>query len=73
MGYNYLKKLLTLSISIFTICLSAQSFEVSGIVLEKETNAPLAGATIIIKGTTIGVTSDFDGNFKITAPKKFKN
>jgi TonB-linked SusC/RagA family outer membrane protein len=58
---------LTLSISIFTICLSAQSFEVSGIVLEKETNAPLAGATIIIKGTTIGVTSDFDGNFKITA------
>ena len=58
---------MTLSISIFTICLSAQSFEVSGIVLEKETNAPLAGATIIIKGTTIGVTSDFDGNFKITA------
>ena len=67
MEYNYLKKLLNLTISIFTICLSAQSFEVSGKVLESDTNIPLPGATVIIKGTNKGVTSDFDGNFKITA------
>jgi TonB-linked SusC/RagA family outer membrane protein len=49
--------------------LSAQDFEVLGKVVEKETNIPLAGATIIIKDTSTGVSSDFDGNFKITAQK----
>lgn len=29
---------------------------------------PIAGANIIIKGTTTGVTSDLDGNFKIQVP-----
>ena len=30
-------------------------------------NLPLPGASIVIKGTTDGVVSDFDGNFSITA------
>ncbi len=29
---------------------------------------PLPGATVIAKGTTIGTTSDFDGNFEILMP-----
>jgi len=33
-----------------------------------ETGIPLPGATIIAKGTTVGSTSDFDGNFEITLP-----
>ena len=69
MRYNYSKKLLTFIVSIFTMTLSAQSLEVSGKVIEKETNIPLAGATIIIKDTSTGVSSDFDGNFKITTKK----
>ena len=69
MRYNYSKKLLILIVSIFTMTLSAQDFEVLGKVVEKETNIPLAGATIIIKDTSTGVSSDFDGNFKITAKK----
>ena len=69
MRYNYSKKLLILIVSIFTMTLSAQDFEVLGKVVEKETNIPLAGATIIIKDTSTGVSSDFDGNFKITAQK----
>lgn len=69
MRYNYSKKLLILIVSIFTMTLSAQSLEVSGKVIEKETNIPLAGATIIIKDTSTGVSSDFDGNFKITVQK----
>ena len=66
MRYNYSKKLLILIVSIFTMTLSAQSLEVSGKVIEKETNIPLAGATIIIKDTSTGVSSDFDGNFNIS-------
>lgn len=69
MRYNYSKKLLTFIVSIFTMTLSAQSLEVFGKVIEKETNIPLAGATIIIKDTSTGVSSDFDGNFKITTKK----
>ena len=38
-----------------------------GIVMD-DTNYPIPGATIIIKGTSIGVTSDFDGNFSIDIP-----
>ena len=39
----------------------------TGIVLD-EAGIPLAGATIIAKGTNEGTTTDFDGNFEITMP-----
>lgn len=32
------------------------------------TGLPLPGVNILVKGTTIGVTSDFDGNFEINVP-----
>lgn len=40
---------------------------ISGIVTDSETNSPLPGATIIIKGTSTGVTTDFDGKYSIQA------
>lgn len=43
----------------------AQQNSVSGIVLEKSTNQPLIGATVLVKGTTNGVTTDFDGRFTL--------
>ena len=51
--------------SIFTTTIFAQTIEGFGKVIDKETNSPLPGATIIVKDTSTGVTSDFDGNFKI--------
>ena len=51
--------------SIFTTTIFSQSIEGFGKVIDKETNSPLPGATIIVKDTSTGVTSDFDGNFKI--------
>jgi len=39
---------------------------ISGTVLEVGSNIPLPGANVIEKGTTNGVTADFDGNFTIT-------
>jgi TonB-dependent starch-binding outer membrane protein SusC len=38
---------------------------VTGKVLEKSTGQPLPGVNIIVKGTTNGTTSDFDGNFNL--------
>ncbi|AUP81592.1 SusC/RagA family TonB-linked outer membrane protein [Flavivirga eckloniae] len=39
--------------------------QISGTITDGATNLPLAGANIIIKGTNIGATSDFDGRYSI--------
>ncbi|MDO5979289.1 TonB-dependent receptor [Flavivirga spongiicola] len=58
------KTLLTL---LFFMPVIAFSQQVSGTVTDEATNLPLAGANIIIKGTTTGTISDFDGNFTLNA------
>ena len=45
--------------------LAAFAQTVTGVVMSED--GPLPGATIIVKGTTQGTTSDFDGNFSINA------
>ncbi len=47
-----------------TTVMMAQS-TVTGTILDAELNSPLPGANIVEKGTTNGVSSDFDGNFKL--------
>ncbi|MFD1161603.1 MULTISPECIES: TonB-dependent receptor [Hwangdonia] len=49
---------------LFSTVIMAQS-TLTGSVLEAGSNIPLPGANIIEKGTTNGVTSDFDGNFTL--------
>ena len=49
---------------LFSTVLMAQS-TVSGTILEKGSNIPLPGANVIEKGTSNGVTTDFDGNFSL--------
>lgn len=39
---------------------------ITGTVLD-ENNVPLGGASVVVKGTTNGTTTDFDGNFSIEA------
>lgn len=41
--------------------------EISGIVTDQATGDPLPGVSIILKGTTKGVSTDFDGNYTIAA------
>jgi len=38
---------------------------ITGTVLDGDTNSPLPGATVMVKGSTNGASSDFDGNFTI--------
>ena len=40
---------------------------VSGVVSDAQTGNPIFGANVIIKGTTNGTTSDFDGRYTINA------
>ncbi len=60
---NYLRVLLYVMV-LFPFCAFAQG-TITGTVSEGSTGSPLPGANIIIKGTTTGTTSDFDGNFSI--------
>ena len=39
---------------------------VSGKILDKNTGEPLPGATVKIKGTTVGTAADIDGKFKLS-------
>ncbi len=38
---------------------------ITGTVLDGDTNTPLPGATVMVKGTTNGTSTDFDGKFTI--------
>ena len=51
---------------LITVCVSAQ--DIKGVVLD-ETDLPLIGATVRVKGTQVGATTDFDGNFTVKAEK----
>jgi len=50
----------------FAICGTAQEKTISGKIVD-ETNMPLPGATVVIKGTTSGASTDFDGLYSIKA------
>ena len=39
--------------------------KITGSVISEEDNQPVLGASILIKGTTIGTTTDMDGKFTI--------
>lgn len=43
---------------------------VKGVVLEKSSGQPLPGVNIVVKGTSIGTTSDFDGAFNLNIKDK---
>ncbi|WP_167597622.1 SusC/RagA family TonB-linked outer membrane protein [Leeuwenhoekiella sp. ZYFB001] len=50
---------------LFTAFVQAQDRQITGTVYD-DTGMPLPGASVLIKGTTNGSTTDFDGNFSLT-------
>ncbi|TKG95316.1 SusC/RagA family TonB-linked outer membrane protein [Puteibacter caeruleilacunae] len=45
-----------------------QSKSISGKITD-EAGEPLPGVSVIVKGTTVGITSDFDGNYTLELPE----
>ena len=58
--------ILTLLLAFVVQLTFAQEKTISGTVVD-ETNMPLPGATVVIKGTTTGASTDFDGKYSIIA------
>lgn len=62
-----MKRLLTV-LSIMTVLLTSMYGQrsVSGLVITGDTNEPVIGATVQVKGTKEGVATDIDGRFKMS-------
>jgi len=69
-----MKKLFLLFAVIVTFALgaAAQNRTVTGTVVSADGDEPLTGATVMGAGTSLGVTTDIDGNFTISLPASVK-
>ncbi|HPR31802.1 MAG TPA: TonB-dependent receptor [Prolixibacteraceae bacterium] len=66
---SFKKRIMILGLSLFAVCstLFAQERVISGVVKD-ETGETLVGVNIILKGTTIGTTTNIDGTFSLRIP-----
>lgn len=65
---TYLLFCLLISIGMAT----AQTMKVTGTVISAEDNEPVIGASIVVKGTTVGTVTDIDGAFSLDVPSSAK-
>jgi len=63
--YTYLWVVVFLMLSASTAW--AQNVQIRGTITD-ETGQPLPGATVLVKGTTVGTTTDIDGQYSISSP-----
>ncbi|MDE6715207.1 MAG: carboxypeptidase-like regulatory domain-containing protein, partial [Muribaculaceae bacterium] len=65
-----MKKLTLLFISVLTaLSVYAKDVNVSGTVVADTDDEPLIGASVMVKGTSIGVATDLDGFFTLKVPQ----
>jgi TonB-linked SusC/RagA family outer membrane protein len=50
----------------------AQDINVKGNVVGAEDKSPMPGVSVVVKGTTTGITTDLDGNFRLKIPASAK-
>ena len=58
-------KIILLLVFLFSVSGFTQNLIVSGVVTSSEDNMPVPGVNVIVKGTSRGVSTDFDGNYSI--------
>ena len=58
------KMYMSLAAFLMTILAFSQG-TITGTIVDGETSTPLPGASIVVRGTTTGATTDFDGNFSV--------
>lgn len=51
---------------------TAQTMKITGNVISSEDQQPVIGAAVVVKGTTIGTVTDFEGNFSLDVPRDAK-
>lgn len=67
MKEKLLKCILVFVLSFFLQGLMAQEKQINGTVTSSSDGMPLIGVSVVVKGTSQGVATDFDGNYSIKA------
>jgi outer membrane receptor protein involved in Fe transport len=62
----FMKNIIIFTFLAFTSLVSAQ--KLSGTIMDGEFNEPLAFSNVVVKGTIIGTTSDFEGKYTLDVP-----
>ena len=72
MKFNFISEFMKRKLMLLLTCLfvgiglvTAQNQKVTGVVISEEDGQPVVGASILVKGTTVGTISDVDGNFTL--------
>jgi TonB-linked SusC/RagA family outer membrane protein len=67
-----MKKVVVLFLCFFLMgifVVEAQMRTITGKVISSEDNSPIPGASVAVKGTTIGTVTDLDGNYSLQVPQ----
>ena len=52
---------------------TAQTRQITGTVISAEDDQPVIGASVVVKGTTTGTVTDYDGKFSLNVPSNAKS
>ena len=66
-------KKLTFTLLCLVICMCtvvAQNVKVTGTVTAADDGLPIIGASVLVKGTTIGTVTDIEGRFSLDGPQE---
>lgn len=64
------KLTLFIAVLLFGLASAVSAKTITGRVLESKTDEPVIGATVLVKGTSNGTITDYDGNFTINCEDK---
>ena len=65
-----MKRLQTIFFSLLVVASAFADIHVTGKVIDADNSEPMIGVSVLVKGSTVGTITDFDGNFELTVPDK---
>ena len=65
-----MKRIQTIFFSLLVVVSAYADINVKGKVIDADNSEPMIGVSVLVKGTTVGTITDFDGNFEMTVPDK---
>ncbi|WP_209401606.1 TonB-dependent receptor [Pseudozobellia sp. WGM2] len=64
-----MRKIYFTMVAFFIAAVAFSQGTITGTVIDGEINEPLPGASVVVQGTTVGTSTDFDGKFTIEVPQ----
>ena len=69
---SFVNRAVLLALMLFTSASLMAQTQVRGVVKD-DAGEPVIGATVLVEGTTVGISTDYLGNYHLTIPKDVKN